>query len=258
MNRFERGIGADILARNCVSALFGTVFLIVLSSCSSTEEKVLTAQIGANQQINDYGAKVLSDLTTGKLPGTPAIVLYVSFKSINEALSKLNSFTFQLPTDPATTIQIGKIQLSRSAASPVVTIEASAKRGALTAAVDITAALTPSMSGGVSQFNLQILSFVPVLKWYWWDFAKVKFVKLLLAAKLDDLTKNMPAIQLPTSDTVTLGGPAYTINGIDIPTGNNSHLYINVTIPSTQWAAKITAARYLSLENGLFVLGDVQ
>lgn len=120
---------------------------------------------------------------------------------------------------------------------------------------NLAAVLIPTGRPGEMKFH--VLSFVPVVEWWWFELTKAQFVRDLLTVQLDKLADRLPAVELPIHETVALGGPDFHNVVRFQATPRPSFITMDMHFPATAWNPQVQNIRYYNLGQGIYMFGEV-
>ncbi|MDC7824699.1 hypothetical protein PQS90_06000 [Pseudomonas sp. BLCC-B13] len=241
-------------------AILVVLALLLLSGCQSTRKQELEGQLNVLNSASAATQTTLNDIRTGKIPPPGDIYLFFSYSAINQALARVDNYSFPVQGNPDIKINIKSVRIAATGASPTVSVDASATKGAINVDVALGVILVPeSTHSGKPALRMKILSFSPKVRWWIFELTKAKFIKSLLAVEVSKLADNMPIIELPVSQELSLGTPESTIRQSLLIEGKKREeratLVIDINIPSTLRKRELTVSKYLFLEKGLHVYG---
>ena len=220
------------------------------------------AQLNVLAETLTTSRTTLEALKSGELPPPYDFHLYVKHGTLNQIFATLKDHKFNLPNDPSVVVTIKSLSISNYGALPTVTIDANAVRDNISAELYVVAVLVPAeeLNSESVRFRVKVLSFVPKLKWYFFELTKFKFVEALLSAELSKITDKFPLLDLPVSKKLTWGAPASS-NSVTVETSkpaegtDGSTLELKVGYPSTETTKKLTITHYVFLSSGVHVFG---
>lgn len=248
--------GEIFLAIVFIPLAFGT------SACQTTEREQKQAQLNVLSETLTVSRSTLEELKAGKLPPAHDFHLFIKHAPLNELLNAFKDYKFNLPNDPSVVVTVKSLSINNYGSLPTVTIDATAIKESISAELYAIAVLVPAGAEDPENisFRLKVLSFVPKLKWYFFELTKLKFVKTLLSAEVSKLTDKLPLINLPVSKTIAWGAPASS-NSVTIRTSNpaagtdGSTLDLKVIVPSTETTKKLVVTKYAFISSGLHLFG---
>jgi hypothetical protein len=238
--------------------LIGLFALSFLVSCGSTIKQQKEGQLAVLKQVNATSKATLEGFKSGTLPQKYDIHLFFRYAAVNKALAAIDGYEFPLPNNANIAVKIGSIRLKGIGASPLVSIQASARTGELTADVEIGAILTPiSNNATAAALQINVLSFAPRISWWIFELTKIDFVNALLAVELNKIALRLPKIELPVAEKIKIGGTA-TQKDQTFNTTKDSTLTLRINIPATQRERTLSISNYVFLEDGLHIFGSLK
>lgn len=244
-------------------SLLLTFLALFIGGCQSTKKLELEGQLNVLRTASLATTNTLDGIRSGKLPPQSDIYLFFSYSAINQALARIDNYSFPAPGKPDIQINIKSVRVSAIGSSPVLNAEASATNGTLSADITLGMILIPeSTSSGKPALRMKVLSFSPKVRWWIFEFTKAKFVQSLLAVEANKLTDKMPVIELPVSQELKLGAPESKNRKSIILIGEEPEeratLTLDITTPSTLRQRELTVVNYLFMDKGLHVYGDLK
>ena len=246
----------------CLCILF---LAMVLTGCESTLRQQKEGQLTVLNEIISKTQITLKEIKSGELPPHYDVHIFLSHDVLNKGLSALDNYEFALPNDPTITIVIRNIRIANYGAVPTVFIDAVAKKNSLSAEVDLTAVFLPVTDANArpGDFKVGVLKFVPKIKWVFFEFTKIEFVRALLATELAKITEKLPVVRLPLAQGLKMGGAASskteTIRTSEpAEKTEGSTLDIRIDIPSSQRNRKVVITNYVFLKTGIHAFGVLQ
>jgi hypothetical protein len=123
--------------RRCLHNSLYILLAFSLGACSTIRQQK-EAELEVVTRARVHSETFLAGLRSGTVPPREYdLHVYFSYDILNEALSSLDGFQFQLPNDPSVTIDVHQIRIASTGALPTTLITAAAQRGALRADLDV-------------------------------------------------------------------------------------------------------------------------
>jgi hypothetical protein len=247
-NRLSRACGALLAAA------------LLLPGCITAQRKIDANQAELLADAIAESERVVAQME-GAGPGRYDIRVFLSNAFLNEQLASLAGYQVVLPNDPDIDLRLVSAELSNLGALPALTLQATAKRGSISADVTITAVLVAT--GEPHEFRIAVKSLAPRVRVLSVNVAGVPFVQRLLTIKTIDLAAGLPRVRLPIEQTLRFGGPATTTTGrVDLtgpPISNTpSRLSFSATVPATAWTGRIVNPRWFFVRGGIYLFADVR
>jgi len=99
---------------------------------------------------------------------------------------------------------------------------------------------------------------VPDLRWGPLNFTRGRFARAILALEATKLTDQIPSMRLPLAKDFSFGSSAQTLDSGTIPTGNDSWIRGEISIPDTRTSGQFAVKNILFLENGVHLFASVE
>lgn len=244
------------------SALLLLAFTLV--GCPSTLRQEKEQRLKVLNETISQSQTVLSEIRAGNIPPKYDFHLFIAHKVLNSALSQLDGYSFSPKEDPSIRFVITSVRIANLGAYPLVTLQGTAERSHLSAQIELVAVLLPPNSpSNVGSLQANIVAFTPKVKWWFFELTKSQFVKALLSLKLTDLTEKLPLIDLPISEAMSFGSDALSkqeqiVTSTPPLSQDGSSLLTDVSFPSTKRDRKLMTTRYLFLQEGIHLWGEIR
>lgn len=232
---------------------------VCLTACGSTEHQLKQAQLTVLTEAQANTEALLARVQSHSIPVADYdIHAFFKMDVLNRALVGMSGLSLSLPNDDSITVTLREIKLSSLGALPLVSIHGEAAKGDLQAEVEASGVLEPDPGTGPGAMRIELLTFAPKIRWFWFEVTKARFAKNLIAAEALKLSDRLPRITLPLNQNLAFGAEASSMQHV-VPTGGNgSTLTLQITVPSTRRDRTLQVIDTVYANDGIHLFGRLQ
>lgn len=262
----------------------GVLLCASLVGCGDTREQI-KAMDQAIQTRQTGAAAALADrlIANPELIRSGDVQIYLSSSLAERSLKLLDNLELEIPDSGGVKVRVGAVRVTFSDGVAGLRIDMNAIKGDLAMKVVAAAILLPeklppkklsdaeiqalkpadpSIPVALAsfyrtnplQFRVQIVEFAPAASWGPFSSDLKGFVTEFGRLKVNEfLNKNLPAIELPFDQIVTLDQKA---ESRDIPV--QDLLTVRVTTPPVKWSTTFSITEVIVLERGIHIAGGLK